>query len=576
MRSQQPPIVDAVLRGDMEELARLLGDSRGADPDERRGGFAVSYSRYAGGETALWLASRRGDVDAMRVLLEHNADVGLADNVGQTPLHMAALLGRIDALSLLIEHGAPLDAVNASGETPLHNAAFAGELSCTRLLEDAGADSAVLSGPRCAEWPRVGDLGGLTSADLARQRAEAIFTPKASCAPIADAVVAGNEEELSHLLANLTASPNQRHAGSTFGDPCILLAAEHGHVEEMQLLLQRHADVALTGVGRQTALHRAALHGQEAALRMLIKHGAQLDACDGVGETALHNSARCGSAECTRWLLVEGAAASHPNRKGETPLHLAAISGRQTALSVLISKDPDLNAIDLILGETALHYAAKAGHYSCVRLLLKASAAPEIRNYEQTPPMRCRTALDYAEARNDTDTITLIADPASIPPPVVVPATDADAMAVSSISRIDAKNKPLAMDPLQGELRVGQRVCFNSSSARRHVNATILGLDVHTVRVEEREGEEEENKVEVDQTEEAKGSEGDKDAESGESEHSGDTLEEDTQDPEEASASASASAAEVEDRKARQATAQRKVLYRVRSDKVSNVTIPLS
>ena len=114
MRSKQPPIVDAVLKSDVEELTRLLRE-RGAHPDERRRRFPVSYSSYAGGEPALWLASRKGDVAAMRVLLEHRADVGLADNVGQTPLHMAALLGRVEALRLLIEHGAPLDKLNASG-----------------------------------------------------------------------------------------------------------------------------------------------------------------------------------------------------------------------------------------------------------------------------------------------------------------------------------------------------------------------------------------------------------------------------------------------------------------------------
>ena len=59
MRSKQPPIVDAVLRGDAEELTRLLGE-RGANPDERRTRFPVSH--YEGGETALWLAAKRGDV----------------------------------------------------------------------------------------------------------------------------------------------------------------------------------------------------------------------------------------------------------------------------------------------------------------------------------------------------------------------------------------------------------------------------------------------------------------------------------------------------------------------------------
>jgi len=55
-----------------------------------------------------------------RILLEHGADPGCANDDGWTPAHDAARLGNKDMLDLLKKHGAKLSAATSNGTTPLH------------------------------------------------------------------------------------------------------------------------------------------------------------------------------------------------------------------------------------------------------------------------------------------------------------------------------------------------------------------------------------------------------------------------------------------------------------------------
>ena len=57
--------------------------------------------------------------DAVRVLLECDADVNNRDFAGYTPLHVAAENGNVETARLLVRAGAPLDARDSVGITPL-------------------------------------------------------------------------------------------------------------------------------------------------------------------------------------------------------------------------------------------------------------------------------------------------------------------------------------------------------------------------------------------------------------------------------------------------------------------------
>jgi hypothetical protein len=56
----------------------------------------------------------------MQLLLDHKAEVGLADAKGWTPLHLAARVGAAAKVECLLAAGAKASDVNSQGNTPLH------------------------------------------------------------------------------------------------------------------------------------------------------------------------------------------------------------------------------------------------------------------------------------------------------------------------------------------------------------------------------------------------------------------------------------------------------------------------
>lgn len=80
----------------------------------------------------IWRAARRGDLGALRALLEPEAEVPVdaCDDWGVTPLMCAALHGKEDACALLLNAGASLEKQDhESGYTALHRAFLRCELN---------------------------------------------------------------------------------------------------------------------------------------------------------------------------------------------------------------------------------------------------------------------------------------------------------------------------------------------------------------------------------------------------------------------------------------------------------------
>jgi ankyrin repeat protein len=97
-------------------------------------------------ETPVADATMRGDVAAIRALIDRGADVNLAHGDGMTPLHWAADRGNLEAATLLLKKGARLGAVTRiGGYTPLHVAARAGHAPVVAALLAAGADAGAVT-----------------------------------------------------------------------------------------------------------------------------------------------------------------------------------------------------------------------------------------------------------------------------------------------------------------------------------------------------------------------------------------------------------------------------------------------
>ena len=89
--------------------------------------------------TLLVNASRHGNIECVRRLLDHGADVDDTDYNRCTPLYVAASHGHSDVVRLLIESGADLERVNKYRQQPLLSAVVNNHRRCAKLLIQAGA-----------------------------------------------------------------------------------------------------------------------------------------------------------------------------------------------------------------------------------------------------------------------------------------------------------------------------------------------------------------------------------------------------------------------------------------------------
>ena len=100
------------------------------------------------GINPLHLAISSGQIDIVKLLLEHNADINILDGfLGQTTLQCAIMSGNIKMLQLLIDNGVDIDAVDDFGQTALHSAVENDEkMEFTKFLIACGANLHALDG----------------------------------------------------------------------------------------------------------------------------------------------------------------------------------------------------------------------------------------------------------------------------------------------------------------------------------------------------------------------------------------------------------------------------------------------
>jgi len=139
--------------------------------------------------TALPNIAALGDVNAVRLLLDHGANVNAVDPLGRTALMYAAAsdLLPLDEVKLLVERGADVNAKDAhklsgdAGLTVLDIARLHGETPVVEQLVKYGAKGSAPSTP-VLNPRRENTIQGAIQASLPLiQRADANFVPKAAC-----------------------------------------------------------------------------------------------------------------------------------------------------------------------------------------------------------------------------------------------------------------------------------------------------------------------------------------------------------------------------------------------------------
>jgi ankyrin repeat protein len=121
---------------DNAAIVSLLLD-RGADPKTKVETFGLAADVF----TPVMAAAMRGDVEALKSLLDRGADVNVqGGDFGRTALLMATTTGRDDVVKLLLEKGANPSAKDQLGNTVLRWAKKQGDSSIVKLLEKVSGE----------------------------------------------------------------------------------------------------------------------------------------------------------------------------------------------------------------------------------------------------------------------------------------------------------------------------------------------------------------------------------------------------------------------------------------------------
>jgi ankyrin repeat protein len=115
------------VREDSKKVFNVLLSARGVDLN----------TRARNGDTALMIASYKGDVPMVKALLDKEAE---PNNTGWTALHYAAAIGNDEIVQMLLDASAYIDAGSPNNTTPIMMAARAGKILTVKLLLDSGAD----------------------------------------------------------------------------------------------------------------------------------------------------------------------------------------------------------------------------------------------------------------------------------------------------------------------------------------------------------------------------------------------------------------------------------------------------
>jgi ankyrin repeat protein len=299
---------------------------------------AYSNSRNWSGEHVLHVAAKALETtEALRVLLQHDADPNATDANGQTPLSIATsklparaagfreYTHHIEGVRLLLQHGASVTIEDSFGETPIYKVARNWSMLLLKLcLQNCGTE-----------------------------------LPKTS-----------------------------------YGETLLHAAAAGNQVEIVRVLLHAGVDANETSsCGWSALMFSASLE----ITRLLVSHGADVTATSDSGLTALHlvaNMQVCSqeSAEVARTLLSIGSNIESPATVPKYGLRFpnpttSSIHGRMIGHRVedMIAQYEGF-PVGLVRNQTPLHFAAKTGLFDIVSLLLRYGANPTARDSVGSTP----------------------------------------------------------------------------------------------------------------------------------------------------------------------------------------------
>ena len=340
----------------------------------------------------LHIAACVGDSGIVETLLRHNAIVDDLNEDGDTPLLVATSKCHCDIVETLLKHNARRDVQNCYRQSPLQVAITNGKLQvverlldinikgpdyismfaldtmnndCNSTFEDVLENALYQMNNR-----RVNSLSIIVAIlrsypDVYRYKINKIDNTenKYGIPPILQAALCGHMQVVQLLIAK-NADINCRIEYNSYRPviqyPTItpLIYAIKYNLSAVQIILDANADIQKTYHAKQSPLHIAARFGDSGIVETLLRHNASIDDLDNLGQSPLHAAINFQTNDAAmsiiKILLINNARRDIQDCEG-TPLHLAITNVRFQLVDLLLNfniKGPGYNSMFEIRNET--------------------------------------------------------------------------------------------------------------------------------------------------------------------------------------------------------------------------------
>ncbi|XP_052081860.1 ankyrin-2-like [Mytilus californianus] len=338
--------------------------------------------------SALFCAVRGNQIKIVELLLDHDADFTLCDVNQRNVLHVASMYGFTDILKLLLTYASDIDAYDSHQQTALHFAVKKGHEDTVKELLERNCNPN-LCNDECQSPLHTASYFGYANLVkiLLEYNCKVYIRDEYKRTALHRAVEKENKEVVQIFLqSNFDVNISDYYRGSA-----LHIAILENYEDVVDLLLQcSRCDINLQNEELKTPLFIACEHGKMNLVKLLLKKTKTPDIPNISGQTPLFISCYKGYSEIVQMLVQEGSSTSLKDKQGRSPFHVACQYNHVQTVRMLLSLEekPDVNS-QSNSGQTPLMTAIQYGHNDIIYALLKSECDINIKDSQQ------RTALYY-------------------------------------------------------------------------------------------------------------------------------------------------------------------------------------
>lgn len=387
-------------------------------------------------DTALHLACKNDDLDAVKILLENNAAPNVKNVKKEFPIHIAStknsyelndLLSnnvnlnvydqngytpimhsvikniQLDVIELFIRKGSNINlpSKKKSGNTVLHMACCLGYVDLVKVLLEHNPDltirnSSNLTPLMMAEKLKKPEVVKCFTNALSKELPNLVTSER-----LEKAFLEKDEETVRKILSSGYGNVNKTIGCNLFN--CVQYAVSQNLLNILILLEEMGGDLQIRNSNRETLLYVAASCNSFNVLKYLIDKGIDVNEVNIDKNTPLHAAAISQSLESVEFLLKAKALINVRNNANQLPIHIAATKNN-IALNDILSTRTNLLLVDKN-EMTPLHLAAEANCPDNIKLFIRKGVDVNLLQL----PLK-NTPLHLACCKNNLEAVEVLID----------------------------------------------------------------------------------------------------------------------------------------------------------------------